>query len=220
MSIVEVLIAMLVLVTGLLGVFGVLTASGHAITSAERQAAMTQLAQQTLQSAEALPYASIADSSTPTKTTTTDTTNPTYYLTCTSGTCTYQWDPSSSSSAETVAVDTTNGKLAPGPTTAVVTAPYTSGCTTSATTNCQMTFTIYTFVTNTTDSICSQSGVTSSGTSYKRITVAVKNTGAGAPLTPVYLSAFVGDNAGGSSNPLTSSSTQCLDGTTTVACTH
>jgi Tfp pilus assembly protein PilV len=220
MSIVEVLISMLVLVTGLLGVFGVLSASGKAISSGERQAAMTQVAEQTLQAAEALPYTSIADSSTPSKTTTTDTTNPTYYLTCTAGTCTYQWDPSSSSSSETVAVDTTNGKLAPGPTTVVVAAPYTSGCTTSATTNCQMTFAVYTFVTNTTDSVCSQSGVTCSGTSYKRITVAVKNTGTGAPLSPVYLSAFVGNNAGGASNPLTSSSTQCLDGTTTVSCTH
>ena len=76
------------------------------------------------------------------------------------------------------------------------------------------------FVTETTDSVCSQSGVSCSGFSYKRITVAVKNAGTGAPKQPIYLSSFVGNKTGGTNNPLTSASTQCLDGTTTVSCTH
>jgi len=164
----------------------------------------------------------IADSSAPVKTTSTDTTNPTYYLsTCGSNTC-YQWDPSNSGSAEVVDVDATNGLVAPGPTNGVVPAPNVSGCTTTATANCRLTFQIYRFITNVTDSICSQSGVTcSTTTSYKRITIAVKNTTGGPPYKPVILSSFISNKIGGTANPLTkTSSTTCLDGTTTVACTH
>jgi len=217
---VEVLVAMVVMLIGLVGSFDVLTHSGNAVTAGERYAAMAQIAEQTLQSAESLPYASISDSSTPTKTSSTDTTNPTYYLTtsCSSGNC-YQWNPSSSSSDEPLDVSSTTGKVSPGPTTVVVPAPIASGCTTTATTSCQMVFSVYTFITDSTDAVCSQSGVTCpSSASYKRITVAVVNDGAGAPDVPMYMSAFSSYDAGATLNPLTSSSTTCLDGSTTVSC--
>jgi prepilin-type N-terminal cleavage/methylation domain-containing protein len=231
---IEVLVAMLVLVVGLLGYFDTLTASGSSITAAERAAEMTQIGDQTLQSIEALPYASAADSSTPTQTTTTDETNPTYYLvtgpvagsSCTTAAICYQWDPTNTSSAEPVALDATNGKVSPGPTVAVVPSPNAAGCTTTATANCQATFAVYAFVTDATDPVCAQTGVTcASSTSYKRITVAVKNMGPGAPFSPLYFSTFVGNNVGGSNNPLTATgptgpTTNCLDGSTTVPCTH
>ena len=220
LTLVEVLMSVLLLVTGLLGVFDAFSASGQSIGAAERTAAMAQVAQNELQSVEALPYADIEDSSTPAKTTTTDTTNPTYYLsTCGSSTC-YQWNPSSSTSTETVDVSTAAGKVPPGPTTVVVPAPNTSSCTTSSTSSCNIILSVYVFVTETTDSVCSQTGVTCSGFSYKRITVAVKNAGNGTPKNPIYLSSFVTNKVGGSSNPLTSGSTTCLDGTTSVSCTH
>jgi Tfp pilus assembly protein PilV len=220
LTLVEVLMSVLLLVTGLLGVFDAFSASGHSIGAAERTTVMAQVAQNELNSVEALPYAAIEDSSTPTKTTTTDTTNPTYYLsTCGSNTC-FQWNPSSSASTETVDVSTTAGKVTPGPTNVVVPAPNTSSCTTSSTASCNITVAVYVFVTETTDSVCSQSGVTCSGFSYKRVTVAVKNTGTGAPKDPIYLSSFVANKIGASSNPLTSGSTTCLDGTTSVSCTH
>ena len=221
LTLVEVLVAALVLVIGLLGAFDTYNGSGRAIVSAERVASMTQVAQQELAAVEALPYGSVADSSTPTKTTTTDTTNPTYYLSsCTAGTC-YQWNPSSSGSIETLDVDGTNGKVAPGPTTVVVPAVNLTGCTTTTTTACQITLSVYAFVTETTDPVCSQTGVSCSGTiSYKRVTVAVKNTGTGPPKDPVVLQAFVSTKIGGSANPLTSGSTTCLDGSTSVSCTH
>jgi Tfp pilus assembly protein PilV len=231
---IEVLVAMLVLVVGLLGYFDTLTASGSGITAAERAAEMTQVGDQALQSIEALPYASIADSSTPAKTTTTDTTNPTYYLvsgpvsgsSCTGAVNCYQWNLTSTVSAEPLAVDSVNGKVAPGPTVAVVPAPSASSCTTTSTTNCQATFAVYAFVTDSTDPVCAQTGVTcASTTSYKRVTVAVKNTGPGAPFKPLYFSTFVGNNAGGSNNPLTATgptgaTTNCLDGSSTVPCIH
>jgi Tfp pilus assembly protein PilV len=219
MSLIEVLIAMLVLVVEMLAVFDGISSAKRGTTAAERSAVLAQAGEQALQAIEALPYADIADSATPTKTSTTNTQDPTYYLsTCTAGTC-YQWDPSSQSATEPVAVDTVNGLVNPGPTTGVVAAPNITGCTTASTSACRITYSIYRFVTNVTDSVCSQSGVTCpSTTSYKRITVAVRNTGPGPPFNPVYLSTFVSTKIGSTANPLTASTTTCLDGTTTVAC--
>jgi prepilin-type N-terminal cleavage/methylation domain-containing protein len=234
LTLMEVLVAMVVLVIGLLGYFGTISASGTAITAAERADAMTQVGEQTLQSVEALPYAAVSDSSTPSKTTTTDTTNPTYYLltgpvsgsSCATATTCYQWDPSSSTSAEPVDVNASTGKVAAGPTTVVTPAPSGATCTTANTSACQQAFAVYLFVTDTTDPVCSQTGVTCSSTpSYKRVTVAVKNLGLGSPYKPLYFSTFVGNNAGGSLNPLTATgatgaTTSCVDNTTTVPCTH
>ena len=218
MTLVEVLMSVFVLIVGLTGVFTSFGTSADQIAAAERNAAMVQLAQQELASAAALPYASIADSSTPAHST--STTNPDYYVTTCSSTPCYQWSPSVSTDTETLDIDTTNGKVAPGPTTVVVPSPSGTACSSSATSTCNIVLSVYMFVTETTDSVCSQSGVTCTGYSYKRITVAVANAGTGAPKNPVYLSTFVGTKIGGTSNPLTSASTTCLDGTTTVSCTH
>ena len=68
LTLIEVLMSVLLLVTGLLGVFDAFSASGHSIGSAERTAVMAQVAQNELNAVEALPYADIEDSSTPTKT--------------------------------------------------------------------------------------------------------------------------------------------------------
>jgi len=233
MSMLEMLAAMLVLLVGLVGFLGTLSSSRASASSAERTAAMTQIGDQTIQAIEALPYTSVADSSAPVQTTTTDTTNPTYYLlsgpvagsSCTTATNCYQWDPSSSASAEPLDIDATDGKVSPGPTTVVAPSPSGASCTTVSTTNCMETFEVYAFVTDATDSVCSQSGVSCpSATSYKRVTVAVKNTGGGPPFQPLYFSTFVGDDAGGADNPLgatgTAGTTTCLDGSTTVSCLH
>ena len=220
MTMMEVLIAMVVLLVGLLGVFGVFSTSTDSVAAAETSAAMAQAGQAVLQQVSALPYTSVANSSTPTQTTPLTTSNPTYYLsTCGSNTC-YQPSPSSSAT-EIVDVDTTNGKVAPGPTNVVVAAPYSTGCTPSSTSACRLVLKVYTFVTEVTDSICSQTGVTCSTTpSYKRVTVAVTNATSRGPINPVYLSTYVFNDAGGSANPLTSTSTTCVDGTTDVSCVH
>jgi prepilin-type N-terminal cleavage/methylation domain-containing protein len=234
LTLMEVLAAMAVLVIGLFGYFGTITASGTAITGAERGDAMTQIGEQALQAVEALPYASLSDSSTPARTTATDTTNPTYYIltgpvpgsSCTTATTCYQWDPSSATSAEPLDVNAATGEVAPGPTTVVVPAPAGATCTSGNTTTCQQTFAVYVFVTDSTDPVCSQTGVTCGSTpSYKRVTVAVKNLGPGSPYNPLYFTTFVGDDAGGSLNPLastgpTGATTSCIDGGTTVSCTH
>jgi hypothetical protein len=222
MTLIEVLVAAFVLIVGMLGAFVALTGIQSGTTAAERSAVLAQAGQQMLQSIEALPYADIADSASP-QTGTTNPNNPNYYLsTCGSpATLCYQWDPSNSGSAEPLAIDTTHGLVNPGPVTGVVAAPNTSGCTTSSTSACRITYSTYVFVTNSTDPVCSQTGVTcASQTSYKRVTVAVWNTGPGPPYRPVYISTFVSNKIGGSASPLTQSSTTCLDGSTTVACEH
>jgi prepilin-type N-terminal cleavage/methylation domain-containing protein len=222
MTLIEMVVAMLVLTVGLLGVYRGLTASQDGATAAERSAVLANVGEQALAAVEALNYTNIANSAAPVRTTTSDTSNPTYYLSsCGANTC-YQWDPSNSASVETVDVDTANGLVAAGPTTGVVPAPNASGCTPSSTTSgCRITYSIYRFVTNVTDQVCSQSGVTCpTSASYKRVTIAVQNTSGGAPNMPVILSTFVSNKTGGSANPLTKSSTTCLDGTTTVTCTH
>jgi prepilin-type N-terminal cleavage/methylation domain-containing protein len=220
-TLIEVLMAMVILVVGTLGTFDTFIAAGQSITASERVAAMTQVAHRYLASAEALPYANIAGSATPSKTTTTDTTNPTYYLSsCTGGSC-YQWDHSNPATTELLDVNPTNGGIAAGPANVVVPAPAVGACATSATATCKFAMSVYVFVSETTDSSCGQGGVTCGSTvSYKRITVAVKNLDSGPPFQPVYVSTFVSDKVGGSANPLSSGSTTCLDGAISVSCTH
>ena len=221
MTLIEVLVASLLMVVGLLVAFDGLSSAQLGTTAAERTAVLAQAGEQALQAIEALPYADIADSSTPTKTSTTNTENPTYYLSsCGAGTC-YQWDPSNSTNVEPLEINTGAGLVHPGPTTGVVAAPNTTGCTTTSTSNCRITYSIYRFISDVTDTVCSQTGVTcSTTTSYKRVTVAVWNTGPGPPYKPVYLSTFVSTKIGGTANPLTASTTNCLDGTTPVPCEH
>ncbi|MGA2469189.1 MAG: prepilin-type N-terminal cleavage/methylation domain-containing protein [Solirubrobacteraceae bacterium] len=227
LTLIEVLASLLLLVIGLLGVFGTLSGSADSIVASQRSAVMAQAGQQALQAAEATPYADLSDSSAPIQTSTTNTANPTYYLSsCTAGACSkYQWDPSNSSDVESIDINTSAGEVKPL-TIEALPAPNKTGCTSISTTNCQIVVSVYVFVTDSQDSICSQSGVTcASATSYKRLTVAVTNDGPGPPKHPIYFSTFVSNNVGGSNDPLngansSSSPTTCLDGGTTVACTH
>jgi Tfp pilus assembly protein PilV len=218
---VEVLVAVLVLVIGLLGVFGTFSSSARSTAAAETAAAMAQAGQQQLQAVSALPYAAVADKAAPTKTTTTDTTNPTYYLsTCGGNTC-FQWDTTNTADVGTLAVDATNGQISAGPVSVLVPAPNSTTCAGASPTNCKISLSVYTFVTLVTDPVCSQSGVSCTGSSYERVTVAVKSNGTNGPLHPVYLSTFVANNVGGGANPLTLSTTTCTDGSTSgLSCLH
>ncbi len=88
LSLYEVLVAILVLVVGMMGVYVSIGTTNGAVAAGEKTAVIAQAAQQQLENVEALPYASIANSSDPQQTSTTDSSDPTYYLTsCVSGTC-------------------------------------------------------------------------------------------------------------------------------------
>ncbi len=221
LSLFEVLVAILVLVVGLMGVYVSIGSSNGAIAAGETTAVMAQAAQQQLESVEALPYASIANSADPSQTSTTDSSNPTYYLTsCASGKCSsYYAGLSKTGTAEPIDLDSTNGKVSATPSTQVVADPNASTCAAASTATCRVVLSVYTFITNvipSEESAC----VTTSGC-YKRITVAVKNAGQGPPHQPYYLSTLIGPKGGGGSgNPLTSSSTTCSDQGQNAVCTH
>ncbi len=65
MTLIEVLVAALVLTVGLLGVYRGLNAAQAGSTYAERSSVMAQIGEQALQAVEALPYAQIANTSAP-----------------------------------------------------------------------------------------------------------------------------------------------------------
>src|SRR5579871_6512973 len=145
MTLVEVLVAITILAVGLFAVLSSLAVAKRGTTSAERASVFSQIAQQTLQSVEALPYYNISETGDPTKTSTTDPTDPTYYLSsCTTTCATYQWDPANPASAETIDVSAT-GAISPNPTIGVLASPNGTGCTTTTpTTNCRITYKVYT----------------------------------------------------------------------------
>ncbi len=224
MTLIEVLVAIVVLAVGLFAVLSSLAGAQRGTTDAERSSVLAQIGEQALQSIEALPYANISETGYPTKTSTTDSTDPTYYLSsCGVGGCTvYQWDPSTPATAETIDM-TAGGLVSPTPSVGVVASPSGAGCTSSSpTTNCRITYEIYRFVTDVPSSrepVCSQTGVTCSPTVYRRVTIAVKNTSGGPPNNPVYLSTFVSNKASANNNPLIQGAS-CLDGATPVLCLH
>ncbi len=226
LSLYEVLVAILVLVVGLMGLYVSIGTSNGAVAAGETTAVMAQAAQQQLEWVEALPYNNIANNSKPAQTSTTDTSNPTYYLSSSAtskvscgASCGYYIASLSGSSGEPIDSDSTYGKVAPGPVKTVVADPNVSTCASTSTATCRIVLSVYTFITWPTDTICSSC-------SYKRITVAVKNAGSGPPRQPYYLSTFIGPknsaNYSGTTpgaNPLASGSTYCVDTINTV-CTH
>ncbi len=106
------------------------------------------------------------------------------------------------------------------PTKQVVADPNASTCASTNTSTCRIVVSVYTFITNVPPS--EESACTNTSSCYKRITVAVKNTGQGPPRQPYYLSTFIGPKGGGGlGNPLTSRySTTCNDQGQVVVCTH
>jgi|GEM_PF-5177386 len=211
--------AIVVLVVGILGTFTTFDTSQRLSLVSERHATMTQIAQREIERIEGIPYSQIGLSSTPS--TSTDPTNPDYYVVAGSPPQ-YEWNRSSSSSRETLDIDTTNGTIAPVQSWNETT----QGGTLSGY--------IYDFVTWTTDpappggsaSACSPGCPSSQD--YKRITVAVTMT-SGLQPTPVYVASVIADPqaapAGGTSNgtagnPLANPATTCQNSSgQTVQCT-
>jgi type IV pilus modification protein PilV len=224
MTLVEVLVAIVILAVGVLAVVSSLAVAKRATTSAERSSVFAQIGEQALQSIEALPYSSVAETGYPTRTSTPSLADPTYYLSaCTGSTCTaYQWDPANPASAESIDVSA-GGAVSPAPTVGALPSPNGTGCTPSTpTTNCRITYEIFTFITDVASSeepVCSQTGVSCQGAVYKRVTIAVVNTSGGPPANPVYVSTFVTNKASVNNNPLIQGAT-CLDGGNPVPCLH
>ena len=197
--------AIFVLVTAILGVYTAIASSRQLSLVSERHAAMTQVAQKEIERIEGTDYSAIGMSSAPS--TSTDSTNPDYYVVSGSPPS-YKYNRSSSTT-EQLDVDSTKGIIAP-------ISKWAEGGVGGS---------IYDFITWTTDSACSPSCPSSQD--YKRITVAV-TMNSGLLPTPVYVSSVIADptatppggcTGGSCGNPLIDPTSTCKNSAgTTVSC--
>jgi type II secretory pathway pseudopilin PulG len=197
-TIIELTVALVILIIGVMGMFMGFITSQRASVIADRETSMAHIAQQQIEYVQGIPYSQIGMSAT--AATSTDATNPDYYVTGGSSPS-FQWNRTAGS-AEPLDVDTTT----PGVVTPVQN--WSAG---------RFSGKIYDFVTWTTDPKCSPACPSSQD--YKRITVAVTS-GTGSPH-PVYVSSVVADPPASSGNPLTNPATTCTNsqGQTGQPCT-
>ncbi|HWF73553.1 MAG TPA: hypothetical protein VG186_09425, partial [Solirubrobacteraceae bacterium] len=188
-TIIELIVALLVLIVGITGMFVGFIASQQASLVAERETSMAHIAQQQIEYVEGVPYSKVGMSAAPG--TSTDPTNPDYYVTA-GATPTFEWNRTGGTS-ETLDIDTsTPGVVLP-------VQNWSAG---------RFSGKIYDFVTWTTDPKCSPTCPSSQD--YKRITVAVTMGSAGQPH-PVYVSSVVADPPAAAGNPLTNPGTICTN---------
>ena len=199
MTLVEVLVALVVLVVGITGMFMGFITSQRASLVAERESSMAHIAQQQIEFVEGIPYSQVGMSAAPT--TSTDPGNPDYFVTA-GPTPGFDWNRTAGTS-EPLDIDTTT----PGAVTPVQS--WSEG---------RFSGRVYDFVTWTTDPNCAPACPATQD--YKRITVAV-TTGTGGSPQPVYVSSVITNPPAASGNPLTNPGTTCTNsqGVTGQPCT-
>ena len=109
-SMVELLVAMMVLAVGILAALGGFTSAQKLSLISERHTTITQIAQREIERIEGMSYSQIALNATPS--TSTVATNPDYYVVAGSPP-TYEWNRGTSGQTEQLDIDTTNGQVAP-----------------------------------------------------------------------------------------------------------
>ncbi|MHB8658311.1 MAG: prepilin-type N-terminal cleavage/methylation domain-containing protein [Solirubrobacteraceae bacterium] len=222
-TVVEVLIAAVILIVGVLAVFGALDSARVLSLVSERETSLAHRAQQELERIQAIPYKQVAMSAAPpagsgcpNPLTAAYPTSPDCYV---SGS-TYEYDRTKTSTSETLAIDATNGVITPN----AAGSGCSDGCT-STWSDGRFIGQIFDFVTWTSDPSCSGGTICSTTTDYKRVTVVVTMTGISQPSQPVLVSTLVADPSAlpigapsnSAQNPLQSPSTQCGGGTCTQA---
>jgi prepilin-type N-terminal cleavage/methylation domain-containing protein len=206
MSMIELLVAMLLLGVGIMALAGTLSAASGLTLISERQTVMSHVGRNELERLQSLTYGQLALTGNPG--TSTSTTNPDHYVSTQNGNYFLQWDRSSSAT-EQIAIDATNGQVSPSP---------------RSWSNGNIGGQIYDFVTYHTDAGCG-SGCPASQ-NYKRIVVEVTLSTAGGPKNPVIIQTLIaspnaaptGYVANGVQNPLQAAGTQCTTGSTTGPC--
>ena len=189
MTMIEILVALVVLVVGITGMFMGFITSQRASLVAERETSMAHIAQQQIEFVEGIPYSQVGMSSAPG--TSTAPGNPDYYVTG-GATPSFEWNRTTGST-EPLDVDTTT----PGAVTPVQS--WSEG---------RFSGQVYDFVTWTTDPKCAPACPATQD--YKRITVAVTVGGGGSP-NPVYVSSVIANPPAASGNPLTNPDTTCTN---------
>lgn len=176
---IELLTAMIILAVGVIALMSVFDASRRLTNTNEKVDVLAQAAQQELQQILSLTYSQTALNANPTCTTSTK--KPSDYVSgCPSGPFLYKYD---GTHTETVIVDTTNGLVA----------PTVSGSTSTSSGGTRLSWTLYNYVTATSDSQCASCSTGSSGENFKRVTVvAYFNSGPTktSTNTPVVVSSF------------------------------
>ena len=215
-TIIEVLVAVLVLTVGLIALVGAFDSSRRLGTNAEERQTASTLAERELDRIEALPWSQIALSATPTTNSGAGSKDPTFYIS--NGPCPdtgpvsspcYQTDWSSSGSKEPLVIDSTYGDPTANPT------PWSTTVTAGGST-VRLSGNVYHYVTWLNDQLCTLSSCLPSN-DPKRIFVAVTVNGLNTPIT---LTDVVTNTVGGTKNGLTQSGVTCQDGSTAVPCTH
>jgi hypothetical protein len=205
-TLVEIVIAIAVLTTGIMGMVMGFDTSRRLSLVSERHTTMAHVAQKEIERVEGIPYSQIGLTSAPSFST--DPTNPDYYVAAGSPP-TFRWDRTSSTS-ENLDVDTSGGTVAP-------VQSWSEGLLSGQ---------IYDFVTWSSDPKCAPGCPASQD--YKRITVAI-TMGGGLQPNPVYISSVIADpqaeptggiSNGNSGNPLADPATKCKDSSgNLVGCT-
>lgn len=216
-TMVEVLVAVMVLTVGIISLISAFDSSRRLGTRDEERQTASALAQQELQRIQALPWSQIALNATPTTNANAGTNDPTYYIyggLCpgtgpTSSPC-YQWDWSNTSSREPLVIDTASGDPTANP------QPWTTTITAGGA-SVRLSGKTYHYVTWVNDTQCTLSTCGASADA-KRIVVAVTVDGRATPIT---LSTIATNSVGGTKNGLTQTGVTCQDGTTQgAACVH
>ena len=216
-TVVEVLMAVLVLTVGMITLIGAFEPARKLGTQAELRQVASAAAEQELQRVQSLPWAQIAMTSEP-AVTGAAAPNPTHYVSnwpCPGTTgptvlhC-YQWDWSGGSPAEGVVVDSTNGDATPNPNNWTTTVSTSNGA-------IRLRGSTYRYVTWTTDKECTATDCGGAG-DYKRVTVIVTINNLRNPVELSSLATNPAAPAGGSTDPLTDTTVRCSDSGTNVPC--
>jgi type II secretory pathway pseudopilin PulG len=212
-TIVEIMVAMLLLAGGILATGAVLAQTARQSTGTEARAALAHRAQQEAERLASLSYAQLGHATLPAASSA-NTAEPLHWYSPTPQT--YQWDRGSGGAATAEAlVSSASGTVAVGPT---------------AWSDGRLSGRLYSFVTWVRDTRCG-SGCPASQ-NYKRVTVAVvldAGAAGGRVTQPVYVSSLVADPravpagkvVNGNLNPLADPSIQCRDASNNVvSCTQ
>ena len=238
-TMIEALVAIALMAIGIVAVLSTFDAARGLSNRAEVRDTADAIARGEISRVEALSWSNLALASTPSVNSGSNlaspaSNDPTTYLaassTCWSGStppvtgstypC-YQWNWNNSSSSEPLVINASTSDTTADPYTVTDSVSTSNGST-------RVKFSVYRFITYANDSQCTASACASNY--YKRITVAVtcppgswtaKNDAYCTTYmdNPVVMSTLYYNPVGSGNDPLTISGVQCIDGTSTVACT-
>lgn len=185
MTLIELLVAVLVLVIGILSTFTVFDTSKGATHVSERLEGQNHVAQREVERIESLPYSQVGLSGPPG--TSTNSSNPDYYVSGLTTCPNFTWNQSAgaANATDSLIVNgcTYNGQA------------YTAGAVSPVDTTTYPGYTVYDFITWVNDGLCGPAGGCVISDSYKRVTVEVTSSGPVrlAPTVPVMVSGIVAD---------------------------